>query len=88
MELFDRTGINSIDFIPCLGFKIAQSHLREQAHDRITGEGSCFAGMRPERSGGELYNIFKNNKLNFDLKTGKARIDASPWKITNLILSS
>lgn len=38
MELFNRIGIYSIDFIPSLGFKIAQSHLQEQAHDGLEGE--------------------------------------------------
>jgi hypothetical protein len=43
MELFDQTGIYSIDFVPCLGFKIAQSHLRGQAQDSLDREGSYFA---------------------------------------------
>jgi hypothetical protein len=43
MELFDRIGIYSIDFAPYLGFKIAHSHLPEQAQDSRGGEGSGFA---------------------------------------------
>ncbi len=46
MELFDRTGVYSIDFTPSVGFKIAQSQLEEQAYDRLEGGRSFFAPFR------------------------------------------
>jgi len=48
MELFDRPGIYSIDFLPSLWFKIAQSHLQEQAHDGLEG-GGWFIALSRER---------------------------------------
>jgi len=52
MELFDRIGIYSIDFIPYLGFKIAQSYLPEQAQDSLVGEAYNFALSNPGRFAG------------------------------------
>ena len=63
MELFDRIGIYSIDFILYLGFKIAQSHLREQAQDSLKGEGADFASSSSGKFDGTEKNVFKNNRL-------------------------
>jgi len=63
MELFDRTGIYSIDFIPGLWFKIAQSHLQEQAHDILEGGGGFFLQSRKWRSDKRVGKQFENNRL-------------------------
>lgn len=65
MELFDRIGIYSIDFAPYLGFKIAQSHLPEQALDSRDGIGISFAGSSLRGFDRTDIKLFKNNRLNF-----------------------
>jgi hypothetical protein len=102
MEIFDRIGIYSIDFIPYLGFKIAQSHLLGQAQDSLEGKGSDFILSRPRIFDGTARNLFKNNRLcsacgffGRHKLTGTHRGSGNditgsginPWKMTNLILS-